>query len=63
MLDDKKDGVITKEDFVKNPDAARRLTRLLINSNYMRFLSKENFPEFAKCLNDAYNPSAHMRRS
>jgi Ca2+-binding EF-hand superfamily protein len=62
MLDDKKDGVLTKEDFVANPKAAQRISKLLISSNYQRFLTKENFPEFAKCLNAAYDPAKHRRK-
>jgi len=59
MMEQDEKGVLTKEAFIKSPIASKLLTKMLINSNYTRFLTKENFGSFAEALNEAYRPELH----
>ena len=48
---------LTKEDFVKNHDLIDKITNMMVSSHYQNFMNKEDFPEMARCLAEAYNES------
>ena len=47
-------GVITREDFAANDAFVTKLSLAMTDSHFHRFLNKEDFPEMARCLSEAY---------
>lgn len=62
LIETNEKGELTRESFIKSPLVAKYMTKLLINSNYQRFLTKENFKTFSEALNEAYKPELHQAR-